>query len=221
MQSFLLILFVTGGIALFVWRQNVQLTVFVTTILLLVAPWPFVTFPYVGSGHVLVPFVVLLLGSGLQLAVRSRTQVRRAYHDTDVHVALVVGVIHLAIGSGLQLYARQDVRGAIPILLIPLFGLVLVSAGAAPVLLWTRKRLVSPALVVSGWLLWGIYKLWEIRHVLPRTAFTGIAFTRLAPHKDYLFQSTMLLVVLLAALGIEVGLRQLTSSVRHRFAARD
>lgn len=100
---------------------------------------------------------------------------------TGRHV-LAVGSFHFAVGFSLQVYTRRfywmDWTGVANKLLMLLSyiyaGLALVAAGALVVILWRRYRLVGPALATSGWFLWGLYGLWQLRESLPLSNIVGI-----------------------------------------------
>lgn len=88
-------------------------------------------------------------------------------------------------------------------------GLALVATGAASVILWKRRRLITPSLVTAGWFLWGLYGTWQMRDSLPRGHFEGINWISLRPYPDYMLQWTVLMIALLVLAGSELMTRKM------------
>ncbi len=164
-----------------------------------------------GEDKILV-FIVRRIPMGIRL-IRGRVS------EKTWRFALGIGVLHALLGLILQIntrhvglldfypwYSTVYFGGAYLIMSIGLF-----AAGAATVLLWRSQRLVTPAVVVVVWLLWGIYGTWTMAGDFPLTHFTPIQWMRPRSYPDYLLKATPLIIILAAFSLLELGIR------RHKF----
>jgi hypothetical protein len=87
-------------------------------------------------------------------------------------------------------------------------GLALVATGAGPVILWNRRRLITPALVTVSWFVWGLSGTWQMRDSLPWGSFEGIQWISLQPYPDYMLQWTVLMIALFVVAGCELLTRK-------------
>lgn len=215
MFLYVLGLSLTGSIALLVWNWELQIAPVAALGALLVWPWYY----HAGIGSVdygALPFVILLIAAGFEGVAKFPERLGEIASGSTGLYALAAGLLHLVLGFGLQVYTRQFFWMSTPTLsgaelmglLFIVSGLALVTAGATPVLLWRRERLVSPALMLAGWFLWGIYEAWRVRESLPLGDFVGIDWFFPVPYPDYLLKATILLLLLLAVAGSELAIRR-------------
>lgn len=213
MLLWILVLSLTGGVASLGWVRGLRVGPAVGIGGLLLLPWGLP--PVVGSiGDISFVFVGLLLVAVAEGAVRFPGEVDRLFGDSAGRYALAAGLFHFAVGFGIQIYVRRffwmdaSLAGvAIYGIIYLVSGLALVATGALPVILWKRRRLVTPAILTAGWLLWGLYGTWQLRGALPWGAFEGVDWISLQPSPDYMLQWTVLVIALLVVGGGESLLR--------------
>lgn len=207
------ILSLTGTVAVLGWLWGLRVAPLATVGGLLVWPWVYLLIPIGGPGYVAIPLVGACVLTGLEWGlVRDPSAPGRPHAITGQ--ALAAGIAHLAVGFGLHIYTRRLVLldpsygivgmllGAITYLVL---GVILVGTGALPVILWTRDRLVVPALLTVGWVSWGLYGTWLQRARFPVGQFSAFGWfgVPLRPYPDYMLGIAELLVLLLAVAGIE------------------
>ena len=209
------------------WRAGLRVAPAVTGIGLLVFPWLTQTTMIGHPAYPAIVFVIALLLTVTEWGVRepSRYRVSEFFEGAVGRYAFLCGFVHFLLGFGLQVFVRRlqfldPVYGLTGILsggLVYLVtGLMLFAAGALPVLGWSRARLVTPIVVTGGWFSWGLYVIWAQRARFPLGEFSGRQWIASVPYPDYMFQSSVLLVMLLVAAGTEFGVRRMAYFIGER-----
>lgn len=211
---------ILGGTVVLGWRAGLRVAPAVTGIGLLVLPWLTLTTMIGGPGYPAIVFVVALLLMVAEWGMREPSPYRFSefFEGAIGRYAFLCGSTHFLLGFGLQIFVRRlqfldPVYGFTGILLGGLIylmtGLMLFAAGALPVLGWSRARLVTPTVVTVGWLSWGLNVIWAQRARFPLGEFSGVQWIANVPYPDYMFQSSVLLVIVLVAAGTEFGVRRM------------
>lgn len=216
----LLVLGVTGAIAMLTWNRGFRVAPVAAFGALLGVPWLYFG-PLINLGYSTLPFVALLLVIGVEGAIRFRERIPEVVTGQTRRVTLGAGLLHFVLGFGLQMYARRLfwLDYSFPSVLLMGFiyvvsGIALVVAGALPVVLWRRFRLVTPAVATISWFAWGAYGIWLRWESLPLGHFAGIGWGNFTPHPDYLLKWTGLMIVLLVGAGAELAMRRVSRFVR-------
>lgn len=200
----------TGVLGVLGWYRDLRVAPSIAVGGLLLLPWGFPS--VVGRvGYVSIPFVGLLLVTVVEGAVRFPNRVDRLAAGSVGRYALAAGILHFAAGFGIQIYARGFFWLDVALVGVLIYGgvylvsgLALVATGALPVILWTRRRLVAPALLTAGWFLWGLYGTWQLRGALPMSIYSrAIDWVSLQAAPDYMLQWTVLAIGLLTVAGTE------------------
>lgn len=203
-----------GGLAVLGWVWELRAAPIIAVAGFLVWPWYY--FPqFRPVGDIVVLFVAVLAVTGVEGILRFPDRVGRMLFVEAAGVsALSVGVLHFLLGFALQVYVRELSWVDLPPLRLLTAGIVtvvcglgLVATGALPVIFWSHYRLVTPTFLTAGWFVWGVYGIWT-RSGLPLSAFSGIRWTALRPHPDYLLQWTMLMVGLLVLASGELAVQK-------------
>lgn len=209
MLLYFLVLAVTGALATADWYWGLRVTPPLAVGGLLLWPWIYYLSAIGSVGFASIPFVVVLVATFIEGAIRFPGRIERALTGSIGRYAILAGLLHFVLGFGLQLYARQGLPGGVFIMLAyAISALGLVATGAVPVLLRSRHRLLSPAITTAGWFLWGLYGTWTVRDSLPRGASSGINWGGLPPYPDYMLKWTLLIVALLVLAGVELIARR-------------
>lgn len=210
MFLYFLVLALTGFIATLDWYWGLRGTPILAVGGLLLWPWAYLSIPIGNVGYASVPFAGLLLATLVEGVIRFPGQIERLSTGSIGRYALIAGLVHFLLGFGLQVYARRfywmdfSFTGRLLMGVVYLVsGLALVATGAVSVILWKRRRLITPSLVTAGWFLWGLYGTWQMRDSLPWGHFEGINWISLRPYPDYLLQWTVLMIALFVLAGIE------------------
>ncbi|MFD1588869.1 hypothetical protein ACFR9U_17975 [Halorientalis brevis] len=216
-----LVLGVTGALALLTWNLGFRIAPIAAFGAVLSVPWLYFG-PPINLGYSTLPFGTLSLVIGVEGTIRFRERTPEIVTDKTGWIAVGAGLLHFALGFGLQVATRQLfwLDNSFPSVLLMGFiyvvsGIALVVAGALPVILWRRYRLVTPAVATVSWFTWGLYGIWVRWNALPLSEFTGIGWGNFTPHPDYLLKWTGLMIVLLAGVGAELVLREISRFVRN------
>jgi hypothetical protein len=150
--------------------------------------------------------------------------IRNGVNEKAWHLALILGVLHALFGLILQVntrtlpwldfdpwYSTIYFGGAYLITSFELF-----VAGAATVLLWRSKRLITPTIAATIWLLWGVYGTWTMMGDFPLTHFTPIQWMRPKPYPDYLLRATPLIGILAVSSLLEWSIQPLIKYVQQK-----
>lgn len=195
-----------GGVTVEGWYRGFRWLPIVALVSALVWPWVYPS-TYIGQSLYVIPMVggVVLVGA-LEGVGRFSTRVRNIATPVEWTRALGIGVVYLISGFVLQFYVRRFrwvlAPTDLPSLLLGIVvyfllgGLGLVVLGALPVILWQRARIATPAVLASGWLLWGFYGIWRTRERFPLSVFAGIDYFALRPYPDFILQFSWTIVLL-------------------------
>lgn len=212
---------ITGALTVLTWSRGFRAAPVAALGTLLGVPWLYVGTLIINLGYATLPFVALLLVIGIEGAIRFRGQIQGVFTRRTRRIALAAGLLHFVFGFGLQMYARGLfwLDYSFPSVLLMGFiyivsGIALLVAGVLPVVLWSRYRLVTPAVATVSWFIWGVYGIWLRREALPLGAFTGIGWGNFTPHPDYLLKWTGLMVILLMGAGTELVMQRVSQFVR-------
>lgn len=216
MFLYFLVLALTGIIAALSWDWGLRGTPIIAVGGLLLWPWVYLSIPIGNVGYASVPFAGVLLATLVEGVIRYPERLEQLSTGSVGRYALVAGLVHFLLGFGLQIYARRfywmdfSFTGRLLMGVVYLVsGLALVATGAASVILWKRRRLITPSLVTAGWFLWGLYGTWQMRGSLPWGHFEGINWISLRPYPDYMLQWTVLMIALLVLAGSELMTRKM------------
>lgn len=179
--------------------------------------WPWV----IGGGSVtdeLLPTASVLLVPVVagEALLRRRERLRTLLDGRPAGRSLALGAAHFLLGFAFQLTrepSTMDVGGdavgnvAFTLFVPFLLGLVLVAAGALPVAAWYRYRLVLPGAVLAIWAAGGLAG--ALAGPDTGGAMEALRPLALDPTEEYLYRVVPLSVLLVAAGGLEAGIRSL------------
>lgn len=211
MLVYLLVLSLTGAVIVLGWGWGLRFAPVVAISSLLLWPWAYVSVPIGSAAYASLPFVGLVLLTAVEGVFRYPEWVPSPATDVDDRYVLAVGLLHFVLGFGLQVYARRffwmEYSPASALLMGGIYiisGLALFATGALSVQLWSRRRVVTPAIVTASWFAWGLYGTWTMRAHLPWGQFEGINWMGPTPYPDYLLKWPVLVMALLLSVGTEV-----------------
>lgn len=215
-----LLLGVLGGLAAESWGRGIHTPAVIAIGGLSLRPWLIPSPLLFRQGYLLFLVVLALFGGLVELLVRFPRLGEEYIASKPGNVAAAVGIAHLICGLGLQFYVGRfrlfAVTGLGSLVVVALYyavcGLGLVVLGALPVVCWHYWRLRGPLVVASGWFLWGVYGIWQSRSRFPVSSFAGMQWQALRPYPDYLFQWSVVLVVVVVGAWIEWRIRRTAAS---------
>lgn len=211
----LLLVGVAVATSLLAWRRGFRVAPALCLAGLLAWPLLYLPVPFPRAGYLMQPVAIAAFVGLVEAGVGHRRAVEGLLRGPGGRSALAVGAAHFVAGFALQVYTRRFVlfdgsasQVGVYAAAYVLSGVFLVVTGAAAVLAWRRRRLVTPAVTVAGWFLWGTVGTLLLSPA-PRSAFYSVLWTTLPPYPDYLLHATTLLVLVAGAGLVESGIRRL------------
>jgi hypothetical protein len=182
---------------------------------LVALPWLFPLSPIDSMAGPLVVVALVSVGVGV---VEPVIRDHESFDDFRLRghwAALVVGLIHVAVGVGFHALSRGLGTWFDTTLVATFFGAGILGtflAGVLPVYLWRRYSLRTPVILLLLWAAWGVTRASLYAGDLPLTEFSALRLFVVRPFPDYLLGWPVLLFVLLVFAGIESLIRDGTTT---------
>lgn len=201
----------------------------VGVVVALFAVLPILPFIDINGFSTVIPFVPIYLSLfliGTEWTFREPDAVSEFLRSNVGKASMLVGVTHAVVGIVLQFYTR-DIRFVhssphipqeIPDIIFFIedaLGLALVSVFLSaviviPALLWYRNRLLTPVMVVTVWVVLGVWLNYIYPYPANEIRGLGAGFS---PAPDYAVKVYIPLLLMLTAAIFEGGLRQIHSKL--------
>jgi hypothetical protein len=198
------------GAGVLAWKDGCRISVLTVAAIFVAVPWiGSISFLWISSQGVRTWMladlsVSALIVIGLEWMARRSEAVTDFFRSRFGRLVLTLGGVHVALGVYLQYLSREYLADMVfsqsfvllPVPLLPVVSLF--SVVVLPVYLWRRHGFVIPGLLVSLWVVWGIWAnyLWWSTGRFPISSFypSGLVAPA-APAPDYALKSEVIFLL--------------------------